>query len=142
MIESDLCTVLAIEKLSFPVPWKREHFLHEITAPHSFPLVADYNGMVIGYVCLTSLYEVAEILDIAVDPEQRGKGIAFLLMVQATLLAKKNGAEVLALEVRETNLSAISLYQRLGFTRKGCRSKYYENRDDAVLMEKNLKETI
>jgi ribosomal-protein-alanine N-acetyltransferase len=140
MIESDLATVLAIEQASFPAPWNRDHFLHEISAPHSYPFVAEYDGHIAGYVCMTSLFEEAQILDIAVDPVQRCRGLARLLMEHAISLALEKGAEVMALEVRETNLAAITLYEKLGFKQVGVRPKYYEGRDDAVLMEKRLLE--
>lgn len=138
MAATDLDAVLAIERASFPQPWKREHFEHEMAAPHSFPFVAECNGTVAGYVCLMSLFEEAQILDIAIDPTVRGRGIARLLMDHATRVAREKGAEVLALEVRSTNEAAIILYERCGFVRTGIRQKYYEGRDDAVLMELRL----
>jgi [ribosomal protein S18]-alanine N-acetyltransferase len=139
MIEADLDAVLAIELASFPSPWKRDHFLHEIAAPHSYPFVAECNGMLAGYVCVTSLFEEAQILNIAVDPAIRGRGIARVLLERAFSLAREKGAEVMALEVRASNVAAITLYEQCGFTRTGLRQKYYEGKDDAVLMEKILK---
>jgi ribosomal-protein-alanine N-acetyltransferase len=138
MVESDLDSVLTIEQASFSTPWKRDHFLHEITAPHSYPFVAVYGGTIAGYVCLTALFEEAQILDIAVAPDVRGRGIARALMQFAAGLAREKGAEVLLLEVRSTNHAAISLYERFGFSRCGVRVGYYDGLDDALLMEKNL----
>lgn len=138
MTDADVDAVLKIEQVCFPLPWKREHFLHEIAAPHSFPLVALHNRTLAGYCCLMSLFEEAQILDIAVAPDLRGRGIARALMTAAITIAVQQGAELLALEVRSTNLSAIALYERFGFVRTGIRAKYYEGIDDAVLMEKNL----
>jgi ribosomal-protein-alanine N-acetyltransferase len=139
MSSADLDAVLVIEQVSFSVPWQREHFEHEMTAAHSFPFVAESNGSVVGYVCLMSLFEEAQILDIAVAPEQRGMGVARLLMDYAIAVAREKQAELLALEVRSTNSAAITLYERLGFVRTGVRHKYYEGRDDAVLMELSLR---
>jgi len=138
MTEPDLDAVQVIEQTSFPVPWQRVHFLHELSAPHSFPFVAATEGTVVGYVCLQSLFEEAQILDIAVDPRQRGKGIARLLMAHAFAAAREQGAEFMALEVRASNTPAITLYERLGFVRTHVRQGYYEGREDAVLMEKSL----
>jgi ribosomal-protein-alanine N-acetyltransferase len=109
-----------------------------MSSPHSFPFIAEHDGVIVGYVCLMSLFEEAQILDIAVAPDQRGKGIARLLMDYAVAVARDKRADVLALEVRSTNNSAITLYERCGFVRTGIRSKYYEGIDDAVLMELNL----
>ncbi len=139
MNESCLDAVLAIEQASFSTPWRREHFEHEIAAPFSFPFVAQCDGVVVGYVCLMSLFEEAQILDIAVAPEQRGRGFARVLLEFAITVAREKGAEVLALEVRASNISAITLYERCGFVRTGLRQKYYDGRDDALLMEKYLK---
>ena len=138
MSEDDLDAVLAIEQDSFHTPWQREHFGQEMVAAHSYPFVAEYNGIIAGYVCLMSLFEEAQILDIAVAPEQRGRGVARMLMDHAIGVARLKHAEVLALEVRGSNIAAITLYERCGFVRTGLRLKYYEGRDDAVLMELSL----
>jgi ribosomal-protein-alanine N-acetyltransferase len=139
MLAVDLEAVLAIEQASYPAPWNRDHFLHEITAPYSFPFVAVAEERVCGYVCLTSLFEEAQILDIAVDSERRGSGIARRLLDHAISVARVRGAELLALEVRSSNTAAIRLYERFGFSQTGVRTRYYEGRDDALLMEKCLK---
>lgn len=139
MRESDLNAVLTIEHASFSVSWRREHFQHELGASHSFPFVAEVDGTVAGYVCLQSLFEEAQILDIAVNPHQRGQGLARTLMEHAFTIAQMHGAEFMALEVRESNFPAIILYERLGFIRTGVRQGYYEGKEDAVLMEKNLR---
>lgn len=138
MTEADLDAVMAIEEASFPAPWRREHFIHELAAPHGFPFVAEADGTVAGYVCLTVLFEDSHILDIATDPRQRGRGIAWMLMDHAFRVARAQGAEVMALEVRASNIAAITLYERLGFGRTGTRRGYYEGREDAVLMERSL----
>lgn len=138
MVKADLDAVLVIEQASFSKPWCRDHFEQEMTALHSYPFVVEYNGVVAGYVCLMSLFEEAQILDIAVAPELRGRGLARRLVGHAVAVAREKGAELLALEVLATNISAITLYERCGFVRTGIRSKYYEGRDDAVLMEKRL----
>lgn len=138
MREEDIDAVLAIERTSFSTPWTREHFRHEIDAPHSFPLVLETGGRVCAYACMTSLFEVAQILDIAVAPERRGRGLARLLLEHAVQLAGEKGAEVLELEVRSTNDAAIGLYESFGFLRTGIRARYYDGIDDAVLMEKHL----
>ena len=138
MTESDLESVLAIEQASFSHPWRHEHFLHELASPHSFPLVAVTEGAVGGYVCLMSLFEEAQILDIVVAPDLRGRGIARVLLEHAVTLAREKHAEIMTLEVRASNGPAIALYERFGFSRTGIRPKYYEGVEDALLMEKSL----
>jgi len=138
MTEADLDPVLAIESASFPAPWCREHFVNELEARYSFPYIAEVDETVVGYVCLMSLFEEAQILDIAVDPLLRGNGVARLLMDHAVSVALEKGAVVLSLEVRASNVAAIALYERCGFMCAGLRKKYYEGMEDAVLMEKRL----
>lgn len=138
MERSDLDAVMEIEQASFPVPWKREHFLQEIHSHLSFPSVALCGDVVVGYVCPMSLFEEAQIMDIAVAPEQRGRGVASLLLERAIAVARGKGAERLVLEVRESNLAAIGLYKRLGFVRYAVRKGYYEGKEDALLMELEL----
>jgi len=138
MTVEDIDQVLIIEQASFPAPWTREHFLTELDALYSFPYVAEADNVVVGYVCMMSLFEEAQILDIAVAPEQRGRGVARLLIDHAISVAREKEAELLSLEVRASNIAAINLYERSGFVRTGLRQKYYEGREDAVLMEKRL----
>lgn len=140
MIEDDLDAVMAIEAASYSTPWKHEHFRDEIMARYSWPLVAVEKGSVVGYLCLMSLFEEAQILNVAVSPSRRGSGIARMLLREAFRLALEQGAEKVALEVRASNSAAISLYRQLGFTSVGIRAKYYESVEDAILMEKFLKE--
>ena len=139
---NDVDAVLAIEQSSFPIPWKREHFLHEISSNHTYPYVACADGLLAGYVCLMSLFEESQILNVAVAPDQRGKGIALALMTFAIETAREKAAEVMLLEVRASNAEAIALYERLDFKRTGVRNNYYEGVDDALLMEKQLKESL
>ncbi|OGT98053.1 MAG: ribosomal-protein-alanine N-acetyltransferase [Geobacteraceae bacterium GWC2_48_7] len=138
LAEQDLDQVLLVEQASFPVPWRREHFLHEITTPHSFPFAAVADGVIVGYLCLHVLFETAEILDVAVAPERRGEGIAKLLLEHAEETARSLGAEQIVLEVRASNHAALALYENIGFVRSGIRKQYYEGTEDAVLMEKRL----
>jgi [ribosomal protein S18]-alanine N-acetyltransferase len=138
MTKADLEDVLAIEQASFAHPWRYEHFQHELSSPHSFPLVAVAAGAVGGYVCLMSLFEEAQILDIVVASHLRGRGVAFALLEHAVVIAREKQAEIMTLEVRISNWAAIALYERFGFTRTGIRPKYYEGVEDALLMEKSL----
>jgi ribosomal-protein-alanine N-acetyltransferase len=141
MSAADLNEVLVIEQASFKTPWKREHFESELSGRYSFPFVAELVGRVVGFVCLVSLFEEAQILDIAVSPDQRGRGIARLLMEHACSVAREQHAEVLSLEVRASSAAAIGLYRQAGFRQVGIRTNYYDSSEDALLLEKNLKET-
>lgn len=136
MSESDLDGVLAIEINAFPRPWTRTHFLAELEAPHSFPLVAlDAENNVMGYICPMLVLDEGHILDVAVHSNYRGKGVGRMLVERVLHDCSERGAEFVSLEVRQSNESAIGLYRQLGFLETGRRKAYYENGEDALLME-------
>jgi ribosomal-protein-alanine N-acetyltransferase len=136
MTASDLDEVLAIEVASYPRPWHTPHFLDELAAPHSFPLTAfDQEGKVAGYICPMSLLDEGHILNVAVRSDCRGRGVGRLLVERAVHECRARGAETVSLEVRPSNVAALSLYRSLGFRETGRRKNYYENGDDAILME-------
>ena len=136
MVESDLDGVLAIENGSFPKPWAREHFLDELASPHAFPLTAfSADGRVAGYICPTLVLDEGHIMNVAVHPGFRGKGVGRLLVERVMADCREAGAAFVSLEVRVSNAAAISLYRRLGFVETGTRRRYYENGEDALLME-------
>jgi ribosomal-protein-alanine N-acetyltransferase len=136
MTKDDLYEVLAIEKASFPSPWSMALFLAELNSPHSFPMVAvDSAARIVGFICPTLVIDEGHILDVAVDPAFRGRGIGRLLVEKVLDECRLQGAEFVSLEVRTSNSTAISLYRQLGFIVTGRRKGYYENGEDALLME-------
>jgi [ribosomal protein S18]-alanine N-acetyltransferase len=134
--EGDLESVLAIESASFSRPWTRRHFLDEIASPFGIPLVAQApDGSIAGYLCLKLVLDEAEILDVAVAPAKRGSGIGRTLVEHAVSLCRGRQVALLGLEVRVGNQPAIALYRRLGFRESGRRKRYYEDGEDAMLMD-------
>jgi ribosomal-protein-alanine N-acetyltransferase len=141
MLEKDLDAVTAIEQASYTTPWSGEHFRNEIEAVYSWPLVALEGDTIVGYLCLMCLFEEAQILNIAVAPGLRGRGIGRLMLERASELSLEKGAGFMALEVRASNHAALTLYEQFGFKKTGIRARYYDHTEDAVLMEKKIKET-
>jgi [ribosomal protein S18]-alanine N-acetyltransferase len=136
MRDEDLEAVLEIESASFSRPWTRQHFRDEMESSFGHPVVAlDAAQAVAGYLCLKQVLDEAEILDVAVDVSQRGKGVGRILVQSGLDAARARGAAVVSLEVRLGNLEATALYLRLGFREIGRRKQYYDNGDDAILME-------
>jgi [ribosomal protein S18]-alanine N-acetyltransferase len=136
MCERDLETVLAIETASFSHPWTRRHFLDEIASPFGIPLVAiGPDCCIAGYLCLKLVLDEAEILDVAVDGSLRGNGVGRTLVERALNLCREQKAALVALEVRAGNQAAIALYRRFGFRDSGLRKRYYEDGEDAILMD-------
>jgi dihydroorotate dehydrogenase electron transfer subunit len=139
MTGEDIEEILAIENDSYPRPWQRQHFLDELFSEHSFPLVATGpEESILGYICLRTLFEEGHVLNVAVDRSHRKKGLGRLLLAKGLEVCRERGAKTVYLEVRTSNKTAISLYERIGFVSTGVRRRYYENGEDAVLMQFNF----
>lgn len=136
MVEADIDQVMAIERVSFPRPWLEQHFRDEINSGNAFPLSAfDHDGRIVGFICPIMVLDEGHILDVAVDPVSRGRGIGRMLVQQVLNDCRMRGAAFVSLEVRVSNSAAINLYQQMGFVETGRRKRYYENGEDALMME-------
>ena len=141
--------ILRIEAASFSAPWTRRMFEVELTDnPFSrfFTAQVDHSGYmsdppreVVGYVCFWVVFEELRMMNVAVAPHVRRRGIGHALLQKALSTGIDAGARRALLEVRASNDSAVTLYGQAGFVRTGVRAKYYTNPiEDAVLMEAEL----
>jgi ribosomal-protein-alanine N-acetyltransferase len=135
MRENDLPSVLAIEQVSFTTPWSEQSFLNEIYKKYAFSKVAVFEENITGFICVNYLLHESHILDLAVHPDFRRRGVATMLMDAAMKELKRTGCVFMYLEVRGSNTGAQKFYERFGFKVDGIRRKYYGNPDeDALLM--------
>lgn len=129
--------VAQLEKQCFSLPWSVQSIESELYNPLSVWLVAVEDGQVVGYVGSQAVIDEADMMNIAVLPEYRGHGIAAALIGALTDTLRERGVTALSLEVRASNLAAISLYRKLGFTQVGRRKNYYEKpKEDAEIYRK------
>ncbi len=120
--------------------WSRRAVETFVGNSFSFAVIADLDGKLVGYATASVVFGEGELTNIAVLPEARRMGIAKQIMQKTSEHAKKLGAEMIHLEVREANLPAISLYEFFGFEKDGRRKNYYSSpREDAILMTLMLK---
>lgn len=94
--------------------------------------VYEEDGKVVGFIQVEEHYEILDLINIAVSKEMHGKGIGSKLIQYAI---EKSKAEKMMLEVKESNTSAIRLYEKNGFKEINRRKKYYGN-EDAIIMER------
>lgn len=137
MSHEDIPQVHEIERQCFSAPWSIESFKYELKNKMTILLVAVLNEQIIGYVCLRTIVDVTNVLNIAVHSRFRKRGIGTELLKRAIgeLMASHHGSRFITLEVRESNIPAINLYKKFGFEIIGRRKDYYHSpREDAILM--------
>ena len=137
MNESHVAQVAALEKQCFSDPWSENSVASELENPLSLWLIPEEDGAVCGYVGSQTVLDETDMMNIAVRPDCRRKGIAAALITELVSRLKARGSRVLRLEVRESNFSAIALYEALGFTQLGLRKNYYRNpKENALILGK------
>lgn len=140
MRKEDVEEVVKIEKNIFSSPWSEKSFIDALESNDNIYLVAVYGKKIVGYCGLWISYDVADLCNLAVALAYRHQSIGKKILVEGIKLVKERQTERILLEVRESNGSAIGLYQKIGFTEIGKRNNYYSNpTEDAILMEKYLK---
>jgi [ribosomal protein S18]-alanine N-acetyltransferase len=133
----DLPRIIEIERLAFPAPWTLASFQRELTLPFSRIMVAlpaDSN-LIAGFLCRWLIADECHVLNIAVDPDSRRRGIGAVMLREAITEAKSTGANVVTLEVRRSNLPARQLYRKFEFEERRLRRHYYGPGEDAIIME-------
>lgn len=139
MTKEDLPRVLAIEKVSFPTPFSEHLFLIELNLSIAHLDVILVDGLVAGYIDYWLLPGEMHLINIAVAPDQRGKGVGHALMEYLLTFARRHKVTEIQLDVRRSNDVAIHLYERFGFQVVGVRKNYYQNnREDAFMMTCSL----
>jgi ribosomal-protein-alanine N-acetyltransferase len=136
MRAQDLRQVLDIERASFSNPWSSALFLQELRIPFSRIVVARPAGdaQIVGHLCRWFVADEIHVLNLAVHPQYRGRGIGSVLLDEAMREARAEGAEAVTLEVRRSNVAARRLYAAFGFEEVGVRRNYYGRGEDALIM--------
>ena len=130
--------IAKLEKICFSEPWSENTILEAFMAGTKF-FVSVLNGKLLGYIGINCVIDEGYITNIAVFPEYRNKGIGKALLTRVFSFAKDNALSFVSLEVRESNLSAISLYEKLGFKNEGRRKNFYRDpQEDALIMTKRF----
>ena len=136
----DLNAIEKIERASYRTPWSRSMFAGELAKPSSISLGAFDPGTheLLGYLIISRYVDAWHVMNVAVDPDHRGRGVATMLLERLFDLTADDARRGYTLEVRVSNEKAIDLYERLGFRSRGLRRGYYtDNREDALIMWKD-----
>jgi len=132
---ADLAEVEAIEQRAYRTPWSRSMFASELAKSTSLCLAATDGSRLVGYVINSRYVDAWHVMNVAIDPDYQRRGIATRLLERLFELTADDERRGYTLEVRVSNLEAISLYEKLGFETRGIRRGYYtDNREDALIM--------
>lgn len=125
----------AIEQQCFPDPWPLHAFAELCDGSRPDCWVAEADGVVVGYWIGRRIDDEAELANLAVAPEARGRGVGHRLLHDFIDAVDGHVSTVIFLEVRESNVSARVLYERFGFEELSRRAKYYARpEEDAIVM--------
>ena len=137
MNASHVAQIAELEKLCFSDPWSANSIASELENKLAFWLVATEGDRVAGYIGSQTVMDETDMMNVAVHPDYRRNGIAEALVNDLVENLKKMGSHCLTLEVRASNMPAITLYEKLGFSEIGRRKNYYRNpREDALILRK------
>ena len=139
--DADIDIVLTIEKRCFPNdPWNRISFEEELQNPLSrFYVLTDTEvGAILGYGGVWLMYDTGNVTNLAVSPDCRRQGLGRRLLTKLIDVCIEENMASITLEVRRSNTAARALYASMGFTVQGMRKQYYKDREDAVIMTKDL----
>ena len=137
MTSQHVAQVAALEKVCFSDPWSEKSVASELTNPLSTWIVAVDGDTVAGYVGAQTCGDETDMMNVAVDPNYRRCGIARQLIEALILQLQDRGSHSLTLEVRVSNMPAVTLYGAMGFEQVGLRKNYYRNpKEDALILRK------
>ena len=139
MTVDDIPAVVALDQLSFSLPWPERSFLFELTRNEASRCwVAEADGRIVGMIVNWLLVDEVHVATLAVHPDFRRQGIAKELLMYSLRYMISEGAVSSFLEVRESNMAAREMYRKFGYQDTGRRKAYYkDNNEDAILMTLN-----
>ena len=138
---ADLDAIMAIEPTIYSHPWTRGNFSDSLNTGYS-AWVLESNQIIIGYALLMMMIDEAHLLNLSVAKNHQKQGLGRYLLEHMLQIANNHRATNVFLEVRPSNVSAIALYENMGFCEMAIRRAYYpadpklfkNGREDAVLM--------
>ena len=137
MNESHVPQIAELEKICFNDAWSENSIASELDNRLAFWLVAEEDDQVIGYVGSQTVLGETDMMNIAIHPDHRKRGIATELIEALIRGLTERGSHSLMLEVRASNEPAKALYTKMGFESVGVRKNYYRNpREDALILRK------
>ena len=133
-----IAPIAKLEKICFSEPWSAEGIVGAYKTGTRF-FIAENSRHFIGYIGIKAVIDEGYITNVAVFPQYRNRGAATALIERVFGFAREKQLAFVSLEVRASNIAAITLYEKLGFKTEGRRRDFYRNpREDALIMTKRF----
>lgn len=119
--------------------WNIKTFISELNFKNSFYIKATINNNnIVGFGGIKVILDEADVMNIVTKKANRNSGIGNTILKNLIYIAQNKGVKKITLEVNENNLPAISLYKKFNFNQIAIRSNYYNNADNAIIMQLQL----
>ena len=131
----DISAILEIENKTNQMPWTEAQFISSMEVGH-YSVVLQEENNILGFAIYSPIIPESHLLNIAIHPNHQGRGLGDKLLQKIIFQNKTMGVKVISLEVRVSNLPAITLYEKRGFFKDAIRPIYYSGtpKEDALLM--------
>lgn len=135
------------DDVPYSIDLERTHNIHilsenileeDLNKDNYIYLVAKINDDIVGYIGISHILEIADIISIVVSKNYTNLGIASLMLNEIFKICNEKNIKKILLEVRKSNIAAQSLYEKHDFKKISVRKKYYDNIEDAYIYEKEL----
>ncbi|MBQ9978538.1 MAG: ribosomal protein S18-alanine N-acetyltransferase [Clostridia bacterium] len=130
--------IASIEACTFTHPQSEGSLAEFFASERNFSVLCFEGDELVSYCTVTTVLDEAQIINVATSEHYKRRGCAHMVMTRVLEECEKRGITLISLEVRESNASAISLYEKLGFLTAGKRRDFYRDpRENALVMIKN-----
>ena len=138
MVKEDLDEIVYIESSLYKDKWNKEAYLRDIESEIAFNYVLEHDGVILGYYGFWVMFDNIDITKVSIRKELQGKGLSKILMEDMLKRISNSDINTITLEVRVSNAPAIGLYEKFGFKKISVRKNYYENIEDAYVMQREV----
>lgn len=136
--KEDIPSLLELEKTLYKEPWNEEAYLNEIENDIAYVYVLEHDDVLIGYYGFWIMFDNIDITKVSIRKELQGRGLSSILMQDFFNRIKDLDVKTITLEVRESNKKAIGLYEKYGFKKISVRNKYYRDKENALIYQKEV----
>lgn len=140
LTNDDLDVLVEIEKSLYKDPWNKEAYLRDLENDIAYNYVLVHDDVILGYYGFWIMFDNVDITKVSIRKELQGKGLSNILMKDFFSRISNLDIKSITLEVRVSNIKAINLYKKYGFKEISVRKKYYSDSEDALILQKEVKE--